>query len=234
MALSPVRAWVPGIVERVFVNEGATVAQGTPLATLRSTALSSDRAATAAAVATAERQAGVAASQGDASSERLHRIRAEALRQELSLLDEQVAFTTVRAPTSGVVLTPHLRERIGASVEEGDLLLTLGRIDTLELEFGVDQREVSRVLPGQEVRIRVDALPQHTFSGVVTSVGQLPVDSSAGVRYPVRARVANPDGVLKSDMEAYARVLTAPMSAAGRTIRAPQRWARLIWWRLWS
>jgi len=201
---------------------------------LRSTALSSDRAATAAAVATAERQAGVAASQGDASSERLHRIRAEALRQELSLLDEQVAFTTVRAPTSGVVLTPHLRERIGASVEEGDLLLTLGRIDTLELEFGVDQREVSRVLPGQEVRIRVDALPQHTFSGVVTSVGQLPVDSSTGVRYPVRARVANPDGVLKSDMEAYARVLTAPMSAAGRTIRAPQRWARLIWWRLWS
>jgi GAF domain-containing protein/multidrug resistance efflux pump len=234
MALSPVRAWVPGIVERVFVNEGAVVTQGTPLATLRSTALSSDRAATAAAVATAERQAGLAASQGDASNERIHRIRAEALRQELSLLDEQFAFTTVRAPTSGVVLTPHLRERLGASVEEGDLLLTLGRIDTLELEFGVDQREVSRVAPGQEVRIRVDALPQHTFSGIVTSVGQLPIDSSARVRYPVRARVANPDGVLKSDMEAYARVLTAPMSAAGRTIRAPQRWARLIWWRIWT
>jgi multidrug resistance efflux pump len=234
MALSPVRTWVPGIVERVFVTEGATVSQGTPLATLRSPALSSDRAATAAAVATAERQAGLAASQGDASNERIHRIRAEALRQELSLLDEQVAFTTVRAPTSGVVLTPHLRERLGASVEEGDLLLTLGRIDTLELEFGVDQREVSRVAPGQEVRIRVDALPQHTFSGIVTSVGQLPVDSSARVRYPVRARVANPDGVLRSDMEAYARVLTAPMSAAGRTIRAPQRWARLIWWRIWT
>ena len=55
MALSPVRAWVPGIVERVFVNEGATVSQGSALATLRSTALPAP-AATAAAVATAERR----------------------------------------------------------------------------------------------------------------------------------------------------------------------------------
>src|SRR5215210_1965421 len=67
MALSPVRAWVPGIVERVFVNEGARVTQGTPLATLRSTSLSSDRATMVADVAMAERQAGLAASQGDAS-----------------------------------------------------------------------------------------------------------------------------------------------------------------------
>jgi hypothetical protein len=93
---------------------------------------------------------------------------------------------------------------------------------------------VSRVLPGQEVRVRVDAMPQHTFSGIVSSVGQLPLDSTAGVRYPVRALVANRGGILKPDMEAYARVLTAPMSAADRSIRAPRRWARLIWWRLWS
>jgi multidrug efflux pump subunit AcrA (membrane-fusion protein) len=234
MALAPVRALVPGVVERILVSEGAVVAQGTPLATLRSTSLASDRAATAAAVAAAERQAGVAASQGNAAEERLHRIRGEALRQELGLLDEQIAFTTVRAPTAGVVLTPHLRESLGASLEEGDLLLTLGRTDTLELEFGVDQRDVSRVLRGQEVRLRVDALPQRTFVGVVTSVGQLPVDSSEVVRYPVRASVANPDGILRPQMEAYARVLTAPASAVTRVMRGPLRWSRLMWWRVWS
>ncbi len=88
---------------------------------------------------------------------------ADALRQELALLDEEVGLTTMRAPISGVVLTPHLQERVGASLEEGDLLLTVGRTDTLELEFGVDQRDVSRVRPGQQVRLRVDALPQRTF-----------------------------------------------------------------------
>ena len=234
MALAPVRALVPGVVERILTREGTTVTQGAPLATLRSTSLSSDRAAIAAAISAAERQAGLAASQGNAADERLHRIRGEALRQELDLIDEQVAFTTIRAPTAGVVLTPHLHENIGASVEEGDLLLTLGRIDTLELEFGVDQRDVSRVLPGQEVRLRVDALPQRTFAGVVTSVGQLPSDTGNSVRYPVRASVANPDGILKPQMEAYARVLTAPVSAVTRVVRGPLRWGRLMWWRIWS
>ena len=70
------------------------------------------------------------------------------------MLDEEVGLTTMRAPASGIVLTPHLQERIGASLEEGDLLLTLGRTDSLELEFGVDQRDVDRVRPGQQVRLR--------------------------------------------------------------------------------
>jgi GAF domain-containing protein/multidrug resistance efflux pump len=234
MALAPVRAVVPGVVERVLVKEGTTVARGALLATLRSTSLASDRAAIAAAVAAAERQANMAASRGGAAEERLHRMRSEALRQELSLIDAQVGFTMVRAPTAGVVLTPDLHESIGASLDEGDHLLTLGRVDTLELEFGVDQRDVSRVHPGQEVRLRVDALPQHTFGGVVTSVGQLPSDTGQTVRYPVRAAVANPDGILKPQMEAYARVLTAPASALNRLVRGPLRWVQLMWWRIWS
>ncbi|MGH7510142.1 MAG: GAF domain-containing protein [Gemmatimonadales bacterium] len=232
MAVSPVRALVPGVVERILVQEGASVSQGMALASLRATSLTSDRAATAAAVATAERQAALAASRGDPAEERLHRIRGQALRQELGLLDEEVGFTTIRAPVSGVILTPRLHERLGASLEEGELLLTMGRTDSLELEFGVHQRDVSRIRAGQEVRLRVDALPQHTFSGRVSSVGQLPIDSGPVVRYPIRASVANPDGALKPQMAAYARVLTDPASAVSRVLRAPLRWVRLFWWRI--
>jgi multidrug efflux pump subunit AcrA (membrane-fusion protein) len=104
----------------------------------------------------------------------------------------------------------------------------------LELESGVDQRDLGRVREGQEVRLRVDALPQRTFSGTVVSIGQLPADTVDGVHYPVRARVANPDGLLKPSMAAYVRVLTDNASAGERVLRSPVRWARLMWWRLWS
>jgi GAF domain-containing protein/multidrug resistance efflux pump len=231
-ALTPVRALVPGVVERVLVDEGTAVTQGMPLASLRATRITSDRAATAAAASAAERSAALAASQGNAAEERLHRIRAEALRQELSLLDEEVGHTIIRAPVAGVVLTAHPNERVGASLDEGDLVLTLGRSDTLELEFGVDQRDISQVKRGQEVHLRVDALPQRTFVGRVTSIGQLPTDSGAAVHYPVRATVANPDGLLKPRMAAYARVLTSPASAIDRLMRAPVRWGRLLWWKI--
>lgn len=234
MSLTPVRALVPGVVERILVSEGVPVERGIPLASLRSNSLATDRAVTAAAIASAERQAEVAASRGDAAEERLHRMRREALRQELALLDEEVGLTTMKAPVSGVVLTPHLQERVGASLDEGDLLLTLGRTDSLELEFGVDQREVSRVRPGQQVRLRVDALPQRTFTGRVSSVGQLPTDNGPRVRYPVRATVGNVDGVLKPQMAAHARVLTQPASAVTRLVRGPARWLRLFWWSIWD
>jgi len=186
-------------------------------------------------VASADRLAALAASRGDASEERLHRIRADALRREVALQDEELELTTLRAPLSGVVLTPHVEERAGSSLEEGDQLLTIGRTDSLELDFGVAQRDIGRVRPGQEVRLRVDAMPQRTFTGQVRSVAPVQADTGGGeVRYPVRAVVPNPDGALKPSMAAYARVLTDPASAASRLLRGPLRWARLHWWRIWS
>jgi GAF domain-containing protein len=233
-AYTPVRAMVAGVVQRIPVIEGGAVARGAPVAYLRATSLQADREATAAEAASADRLASLAASRGDASDERLHRIRADALRREAALLDEELELTTLRAPVAGVVLTPHVEERVGSSIEEGDLLLAIGRTDSLELEFGVEQRDIGRVRPGQEVRLRVDAMPQRTFSGRVRVVAPVPADSGSAVLYPVRAVVANPDGVLKPSMGAYVRVLTDPASAATRLFRGPVRWARLLWWRFWS
>lgn len=231
-ALAQVRAQVPGVVERMLVQEGTRASRGTPLASLRATPLLSQRAATVAAIDATARSAALAASRGDAAEERLQQIRSVALRQELALLDEEIGLTVIRAPVSGTVLTPRLTEQVGAALDEGDLLLTMGRTDTLELEFGVGQRDIARVHPGQKTVLRVDALPQRTFAGWVTSVGQLPVDTGSSVRYPVRASVANPDGLLKPQMAAHARVLTNSASALDRLLRGPARWARLVGWKL--
>ncbi len=228
------RTLVPGTVERVLVGEGSVVGRGTPLLQLRDVDLRAARDAAAADASVAERQAAQGASRGDAGEEQLQRTRARALREQVRLLEEQVAATTVRAPVSGVVLTPRPEERVGARLEAGDLVVTLGRTDTLELDFGVPQREISRVAGGQTVRLRVDALPQRTFEGRVSFLGQLPTDTAGDVQYPVRARVPNPDGLLKPGMAAHAKVLTAATSVAGRLLRGPVRWLRLLWWRIWA
>jgi multidrug resistance efflux pump len=231
---TPVRVMVDGTVERVTIREGSRVQRGDVLAVLRSTSLAAGRQGIAADAVTADRLAALAASRGDAAEERLHRIRSEALRRELALLDEELNLTTVRAPAAGMVLTPRMEERTGTSLAEGDQLLLLGRTDTLELEFGVPQQDILRVRPGQTVRLRVDALPSRTFEGRVTSIAELPTRAEGTVEFPVRAAVANPDGLLKPDMAAHARILTDPASIVTRTLRAPVRWVRLMWWRMWS
>jgi GAF domain-containing protein/biotin carboxyl carrier protein len=231
---APVRVMVDGTVERVAVREGSRVQRGEILAVLRATSLAANREGIAADAVTADRLAALAVSRGDPAEERLHRIRGEALRRELALLDEELSLTTVRAPAAGLVLTPRVEERTGTSLAEGDQLLVLGRTDTLELELGVAQQDILRVRPDQEVRLRVDALPSRTFEGRVTSIAELPKGEEDRVEYLVRAAVANPDGILKPDMAAHARVLTDPASVVTRTLRAPVRWIRLTWWRIWS
>lgn len=229
-----VRALVPGIIERVLVSEGSAVARGAPVLELRDAELRAERDAAAASAVESDRRAAQAASRGDAAEERLQRLRSETFRQETTVLDERLAATVVRSPVAGVVLTPRPAERLGAKLEEGDLVVTMGRTDTLELEFGVDQQDIERVAPGQEVRLRVDALPQRTFAGRVTSIAPMPLDSGGSARFAVRAAIPNPDGSLRPGMAAYARVLSASASVLGRVFREPVRQARLLWWRMWS
>jgi GAF domain-containing protein/biotin carboxyl carrier protein len=233
-AYTEVRALVPGVIEQVSVDEGTAVIPGTPLMRLRDVDLQAGRAALASELELAQRAAARAAAQGDAAGERIQQSRAAVLARELALRDEALARAVVTAPAAGTVLTPRTTERIGASVDPGDLLLAVGRTDTLELEMGVDQRDIHRVAEGHGVRLRVDALPQRTFTGRVVSVSPVPIDSLAPARYAVRAAVPNPDGMLRPGMRAHARVLTAPASLAGRLVRAPARWIRLLWWRMFA
>lgn len=229
-----IRPLTDGIIERVLVREGTSVERGMPIVQLRDAELRADYEAAAAAALVADRAAASAASRGDAAEERLQRMRADVLRREAALRDEQLRAATVRAPVSGVVLTPRPEERVGSWADAGSPIVVLGRTDTLELEFRVDQRDLGRVRAGEEVRLRVDAFPQRTFVGRVSAVAEVGADSAGTVLFPVRAVVPNVDAALRPGMVAYARVLTAPSSVLGRAVREPARRLRLLWWRMWS
>jgi RND family efflux transporter MFP subunit len=229
-----IRPLTGGIVERVLVREGSVVQRGAPIVQLRDAELRAELDAASASVQAAERSAASASSRGDAAEERLQRMRAEVLRREVAVRDEQLRAAIVRAPVSGVVLTARPEERVGSWVDAGSSLVVIGRTDTLELEFGVDQRDIGRLQAGDAVRLRVDAFPQRTFTGRVSAIADVAADSAGQVMFPVRAAVPNADGALRPGMVAYARVLTAPASVLGRATREPARRLRLFWWRMWS
>jgi multidrug resistance efflux pump len=240
-----IRPLVDGVVERVFIGEGARVARGDPIVQLRDVEQRTSRDAALSDATSAEREAAAASARGDAAAERLQRMRADALRREASVLDEQVRAALVRSPVAGVVLTPRPQERLGSWVDAGSQLIVVGRTDTLELDFNVDERDIGRVRVGDEVRLRVDAYPQRTFVGRVSTIevdgwtgGQVDGSNGAGTssaaRFPVRALVPNDSDLVRSGMVAYARVLTDPSSVLGRLTREPWRRMRLFWWRIWS
>jgi GAF domain-containing protein len=227
-----VRSLVPGVIERLLVREGEAVPRGGLVAVLRAPEIRAQRSALAADLDAAARAGARAASVGDAAGQQLARSRVRSLEDEIRLMDEEVSALEVRAPVAGTVLTPRPEEKLGLWLDAGDLVVTLGRTDTLELEFGVAERDLPRVRAGQEVRLRVDALPQRTFAGRVTSIAELPSGDSSSVYFPVRAAIPDPESLLRPGMAAHVRVLTDPASVAGRLLRAPARGLRLLWWKM--
>lgn len=232
LARADVRPTIAGVVDRVFVREGTAVDRGAPIVHLRDDELRARRDAASAAASAAERAAAMAAARGDAAAERLERLRLAVLRRESEVLGEQVGAALVRSPIAGVVLTARPEERVDTRVDAGDLLVTIGRTDSLELELGVDQADVSRVAVGDEVRLRVAALPQRTFAGRVSAIAPVAGSEDGGTRFRVRAVVPNDAALLRPGMAAYARVLTEPASALGRLLRDPLRALRLLLWRI--
>ena len=223
---------IAGVVDRVLVQEGSLVRRGAPVAHLRDDELRAERDAAAAAVAAADRAAAMAAARNDAANERLQRLRVDVLRREVDLLDEEIRAAVIRSAVDGVVLTARPEERVGTHADPGELLFVVGRTDSLELDLTVDQADVDLVHVGDDVRLRVDAVPQQTFSGRVVALPPVSLGAPEGEpHFPVRAVVGNEDGLLRPGMTAYARVLTAPTSLAGRFLRGPVRTLRLFWWR---
>ena len=105
--------------------------------------------------------------------------KSKALR-DLELSRTYLGSMVLRAPTSGIVhILPNNRAQgsFGTArppFQEGDTVWTGAQIaeipdlDSLRVEFRVDEVDRGRVEEGQETRIRIDAVPDATLEGSVT------------------------------------------------------------------
>lgn len=75
----------------------------------------------------------------------------------------------VRAPFDGIIAERHVA--VGESLQVGEKVATLVRIDPLRLVLTLPEQQVSLVQQGQTVRFRVGALPGEQFEGRVRYVG---------------------------------------------------------------
>ncbi|HSG86711.1 MAG TPA: efflux RND transporter periplasmic adaptor subunit, partial [Candidatus Limnocylindrales bacterium] len=108
----------------------------------------------------------------------------------------------VVAPLDGTIVD---RDAVvGESVEPGDVLFRVARLDSMWLEMSVPESEVSQVAPGQEVVVTFERHPGLEARGRVTWVGSS-IDPETRM-VEARAEVANPDRMLRHGMFGRARI----------------------------
>lgn len=189
-----VRPEVGGRIVRIHFTEGGRVSAGQPLFTLDgSTAqaalneaaanLENSRRAVARAGQLAEQKL-IAASDYDKAKAAfgVDQARAASARTALSKM-------TLSAPFSGQI---GLREvSVGDFVSVGQDLVTLVRLDPIEVDFSVPENVLSQLKNGQKISITVDAFPKDVFGGEVVAIDPVIDPNSRSAK--LRAQIANPD-----------------------------------------
>lgn len=122
---------------------------------------------------------------------------------------------TVRAPSSGMVIYKRewggSKRKVGSEISPWDpVVATLPDLSSMISKTYVNEIDISKVKVGQRVRLTVDAFPEKSYTGVVTSVAnigeQLP-NTDAKV-FEVITKVDGSDPILRPSMTTGNQIVT--------------------------
>jgi cobalt-zinc-cadmium efflux system membrane fusion protein len=216
--LSQVASPVGGIIQEVAADLGAKVEEKQVVARIWSAAIAEAVAKAVLSHQTVEREQKLRAQRVTPEkdlqeAEAAHRAACQQLRL-LGFTEEQVdvlgarpseaVLMEVRSPFAGEVVERAAVQ--GSLVEAGKPLFTVVDRSVMWAMLSIPESALARVRVGQDVRLRVDALPDREFTGKLTWIGADVDERNRMAR--ARAEIPNPDGALRSRMFARARVLT--------------------------
>ena len=112
---------------------------------------------------------------------------ASRISQEKANLDSaQYDLSKVRilSPIDGIVTARSIQEgemvMIGTMNNAGTVLMTLADMSVIQAEIEVDETNVPNVQLGQKAKITIDAIPDKSFRGHVSEIGNSPIQAAAG------------------------------------------------------
>lgn len=115
---------------------------------------------------------------------------------DIQAIEAQLANYQIKAPFSGRVGFRNIS--IGALVTPGMELVTLDKLDVMQLDFSVPEMYLGRLSPGLTLSTTTAAYPDEVFSGEIATLGTRidPITRSVSVR----AELDNADGRLRPGM----------------------------------
>jgi membrane fusion protein, heavy metal efflux system len=111
---------------------------------------------------------------------------------------------TVDAPIDGTVTARKVGPGQYVRSDSGEPLYSIVNLSTMWLKASVPETDIRFVRVGQEIEVRVTALPDRMFRARIAAIGA--ASDATTRRIVVRSEIPNPDGVLRAEMFATFRI----------------------------
>ena len=244
---SVVSSKIQGRIEHLLVEEGSVVNAGDVLATLENedyvagiAKAKADIEYAKADLAEAQRQERL---QQDLSRERVVSqdaldaskakvaLAAAVIEQDKAALQVQQAnydFTTIRAPFAGIVVkkmteagesVAPIPPGVNISTSSG-AIVAIADMNSLEAEVDVNESNVAQLQSGQPAEITVQAIPNHTYKGVLRLI--IPTADRTKATVTVKTVIVDKDKYLRPEMSCNVTFLQ-PQKKAEKTTAETKR-----------
>lgn len=120
----------------------------------------------------------------------------DALQASYDLMRLNYAYTTIRAPISGVISSRDVK--IGTHVDPGEPVFSITETSQLVAYLHIPQVELSRITTGDEVLVQVDAMPAYEFRARLARISPT-IDTRNGT-FRATVYIDNPEGLLAPGM----------------------------------
>src|SRR5207253_4949744 len=113
--------------------------------------------------------------------------------QESRIMQERASLSSARydlnkvrmlSPIDGIVTRRNIQQGetavIGTMNNAGTVLLQLADMSVIQAEVEVDETNIPNVQLGQKAKITIDAIPDRSFKGHVSEIGNSPIQAAAG------------------------------------------------------
>jgi Cu(I)/Ag(I) efflux system membrane fusion protein len=220
--LSYITAWVPGRIERLYVDyTGVRIKKGEHLVQIYSPEL---------ITAQQELLLGLKMLKGKSGGLRKSSLRnVESTREKLrlwGLTQKQIKNvektgkvsdrTTIYSPISGIVI--HKNGVEGEYLKTGTRIYTIADLSQVWIKLDAYESDLVWIRYGQDISFTVNAYPGEVFKGKITFIDPILNPDTRSIK--IRVNVENPDGKLKPNM--FVSAVVYPKVAAGGRVMDPE------------
>ncbi|ASJ75288.1 efflux RND transporter periplasmic adaptor subunit [Granulosicoccus antarcticus] len=241
----PASATLEGTVQRAVIapfegyildaraRAGQQVAEGDLLARLDDRELLGERRRLRAEQGELAEQHRQAVATLDHGKAKIFEAQLEQAQAKLSLVQDQLSRTELRAPLGGLVISGDWSRSLGVPVQRGDLLFQIAPLDEYQIVMKVSDKDIAEVKVGQQGLLTLSALPRDTVRFTVSGISTMAPVETIEPAFRVEAALQETLLGLRPGMQGVAKIVVGEHRRWWIWTHDLTDWLRLQLWRLW-
>lgn len=219
-----------GYISAVYARPGDLLEKGSVLFELEDRDLLIEEAEIQSEIRRHNAEAELAEAEGRLADLRVARATREQAEARLELIQHRLSRVRVASPFDGVVVQGDLRERLGAPVSQGEVLMQVSELEGLYLEVRLPERDVDLIEDRRTGAVIFASRPDLQFPMEIEMIAPMAVADEEGNAFLLRGQVEDDAEWLRPGMTGVAKI-----DGGDRTLwwRATHRIVDFIRMKLW-